>query len=343
MPMHATSASHWLRRRPARRSRRSSGSSATKSRSWAYRPPAERQAVAGQARDAGTALEPVVAAILAEQVRVLAAVGDASIDAGRLEACAQSAANALLSAGRSDDAERCRRALVKGADVFRGVIEDLLAGRPKAPSPTSAEDASEPVGADASRTLRVDAGRVDALVTLVGELVVARNALRDLAARAEAGEDAGTLARAIRGGRREHRPPLDEPASRCGLAPAHAAVPGVPPVRASRPRGGARPGQGGRPAGRGRGHGSGQGPRREPVRAATARRAQRARSRAGRRADAATGRQAGNRAHPHRSRAGRGRHRRVGVRRRARDRPSLHPPSGGRAWPALGRGRRCLG
>ena len=159
---------------------------------------AERQAVAGQARDAGTALEPVVAAILAEQVRVLAAVGDASIDAGRLEACAQSAANALLSAGRSDDAERCRRALVKGADVFRGVIEDLLAGRPKAPSPTSAEDASEPVGADASRTLRVDAGRVDALVTLVGELVVARNALRDLAARAEAGEDAGTLARAIR-------------------------------------------------------------------------------------------------------------------------------------------------
>ena len=259
MPMHATSASHWASeatRAEIETVFRLVGDQVTVVGLPAA---AERQAVAGQARDAGTALEPVVAAILAEQVRVLAAVGDASIDAGRLEACAQSAANALLSAGRSDDAERCRRALVKGADVFRGVIEDLLAGRPKAPSPTSAEDASEPVGADASRTLRVDAGRVDALVTLVGELVVARNALRDLA-RPGGGRRGRRHARqGDPRGRREHRPPLDEPASRCGLAPAHAAVPGVPPVRASRPRGGARPGQGGRPAGRGRGHGSGQG------------------------------------------------------------------------------------
>ncbi|MCJ2019922.1 chemotaxis protein CheA [Methylobacterium sp. E-065] len=147
------------------------------------------------------ALEPVVAAILAEQVRVLAASDEADTDAGRLEACARSAMNALRSTGRSSAAERCGQALGSGPDALRAAIEAILSNRTDAATPTDGEEAygaSDPLGGDAARTLRVDSARVDVLVALVGELVVARNGLGHLAAQAEAGEDAGTLARAIR-------------------------------------------------------------------------------------------------------------------------------------------------
>ncbi|MER2265737.1 chemotaxis protein CheA [Methylobacterium oxalidis] len=146
------------------------------------------------------ALDAVVAAILAEQVRVLAAASGSDADAGRLEACARAAANALLSAGHDGDAENCERALERGSDALREAMEAILGG-PTKPSPTEAGERlepSEPFGGDAARTLRVDATRVDALLALVGELVVARNALGHLATRAEAGESVGTLARAIR-------------------------------------------------------------------------------------------------------------------------------------------------
>ena len=146
-------------------------------------------------------LPPVVAAILAEQVRVLAAEHDGVTDAGRSEACARAAANALRSIGRSVDAEQCARALERGSDALRAAIDAVLTGRPDTTSLTGAEEdrgATEFPSGDAARTLRVDAARVDGLVALVGELVVARNALGHLAAQAEAGEDAGTLARAIR-------------------------------------------------------------------------------------------------------------------------------------------------
>jgi len=159
---------------------------------------ADRRTVVGEAKGAGApALEPVVAAILAEQVRVLAGTGDADTDAGRSEACARAAANALRSVGRSDDAERCGQASEHGADALLAAIESILVGHQAAPFATGAE-LSETPSADVARTLRVDASRVDSLVALVGELVVARNALGHLAARAEAGEEASTLARAIR-------------------------------------------------------------------------------------------------------------------------------------------------
>lgn len=142
-------------------------------------------------------LESVVTAVLAEQVRVLTAAGDADTHAGSTEACARAAENALRSVGRSGDAERCVQALETGADALLRAVEAILAGRSAMASSTDAE-ASEPPGADVARTLRVDAARVDALVTLVDELIVARNALGRLAARAEASEDAATLVRAIR-------------------------------------------------------------------------------------------------------------------------------------------------
>ena len=86
-----------------------------------------------------------------------------------------------------------------------------------------AAEGSEPSGAEGTRTLRVDAARVDALVSLVDELVVARNALGHLAARAEAGED-NAHARAGRSARPTQisgasRPPCTEARSRSGSRP----------------------------------------------------------------------------------------------------------------------------
>jgi len=143
----------------------------------------------------------IVAAILVEQVRVLASLGDADTGAGRLESCGRAAANALRFAGRPGEAACCEQACEQGPDALRDAIGAILTGREAAPSPKAVEEgpgAIEVHGPDAARTLRVDAGRVDALVALVGELVVARNALGHLAARAEAGEEASTLARAMR-------------------------------------------------------------------------------------------------------------------------------------------------
>ncbi|SDM55960.1 two-component system, chemotaxis family, sensor kinase CheA [Methylobacterium phyllostachyos] len=159
----------------------------------------------GTARpSSASAMDPVVAAILGEQLLAMAASGDPETAPGRLEACARSVANALRSIGRDAEAERCRDASERGAASLGPAIEAALAGGsptdPGSDRETSGADerASGAHGAGTARTLRVDAVRVDALVGRVGELVVARNALGRLAARAEAGEDAATLARAIR-------------------------------------------------------------------------------------------------------------------------------------------------
>jgi two-component system chemotaxis sensor kinase CheA len=165
--------------------------------------PAETRAGAGAAEALAEAGEsdPVVAAILTEQLRVLAATRDAETGAGRLESCERAAANALRFAGRIGEAERCEQAREQGADALRDAIAAILSGQGIPPSPAVIQEgpgAIEIHGPDAARTLRVDAGRVDALVALMGELVVARNALGHLAARAEAGEEASTLARAMR-------------------------------------------------------------------------------------------------------------------------------------------------
>ncbi|MCJ2035515.1 chemotaxis protein CheA [Methylobacterium sp. J-068] len=149
-------------------------------------------------------LDPVVAAILGEQLLAMAAPGDTETAAGRLEACTRSAANALRSIGHEADAERCLKGADLGADILGQAIEAALAGGtltgPGSGMEASGADGSPAGvhGGDTARTLRVDATRVDALVGRVGELVVARNALGSLAARAEAGEDLATLARAIR-------------------------------------------------------------------------------------------------------------------------------------------------
>ncbi|ACL55798.1 chemotaxis protein CheA [Methylobacterium nodulans] len=146
--------------------------------------------VAGQARPAA-ALPPLTAAILAEQLRLLAAPGEPGGETGRREAAARAAANALRAAGREAGAEACLRAAREGPDALARLLAGLREGNGAAP-------AADEAPGEAGRTLRIDAARVEALVALAGDLVVARNRLGALAARAEAGQDGAGLARALR-------------------------------------------------------------------------------------------------------------------------------------------------
>ncbi|WP_336489622.1 chemotaxis protein CheA [Methylobacterium nigriterrae] len=153
---------------------------------------------------AGPAMGPVAAAVLAEQVKVLATPADADTVAGRSEACARAAANVLRSDGRQEDADRFGQVLQRSPDAVRELIEVILAGSVTAVGsvvPAKAYEASEireETTSGEARTLRVDSVRVDAVVALVGELVVARNALSHVADRAAAGEDPLSVVRAIR-------------------------------------------------------------------------------------------------------------------------------------------------
>lgn len=149
------------------------------------------------------AMGPVAAAILAEQVEVLAAPTHGDTVAGRSEACARAAANVLRSAGCPEDADRFGRALERGPEAVRELIEAILLdsalpAKSVASKPDGASGTREGTTSGEGRTLRVDAARVDAVVALVGELVVARNALGHVADRAAAGEDPLSVARAIR-------------------------------------------------------------------------------------------------------------------------------------------------
>ncbi|HET6388542.1 MAG TPA: chemotaxis protein CheA [Hyphomicrobium sp.] len=88
----------------------------------------------------------------------------------------------------------------EGRSLSRMLSADFAgAGEPDEGAPTAPDEA--PVAASASaesgaRTVRVDAARIDALVDLVGELIVAKNSLAHLAAQASDAESpfAGALA-----------------------------------------------------------------------------------------------------------------------------------------------------
>lgn len=148
---------------------------------------------------AGSALDAVTAAVLAEQLLVLATAVEPAAEAGHREAAAAAAVNALIAGGLELEAARCARAASESADALSRVLTAIVeAGAPSGASAAS-DGGPEAAGAgEAARTLRVDAARVDALVTLVGELVVARNALGHLVAEAEAEGGRAALARSIR-------------------------------------------------------------------------------------------------------------------------------------------------
>jgi len=129
-------------------------------------------------------------AVLEAQVALLAA-GDPENLPGRVGSAGLTSANVLRFCGRSDDATMLANATEKGlrkntVQPLLGALERVLESRSQAPAVV----APSPQRVDvAPRTLRVDTGRIDALVRLTGELTVAKNSIGHVARLAQTGND----------------------------------------------------------------------------------------------------------------------------------------------------------
>ncbi|HLG84611.1 MAG TPA: chemotaxis protein CheA [Bradyrhizobium sp.] len=116
---------------------------------------------------------------------------------GRLESAGRTAANALLYLGRSGLAAAVEQAMTtsrsqRNAASLIAAIEQALT--PEA-EPPPAPGTAVPV---ASRALRVDMDRIDALVKLTGELIVVKNAIGHAAKRIAGDEDPAAIASILR-------------------------------------------------------------------------------------------------------------------------------------------------
>jgi two-component system chemotaxis sensor kinase CheA len=157
---------------------------------------------AGPAEGSAADLPPVVLALLAAQIDLLRVDASAEALEGRIAAAARTAANALRFAGRSDlsaiiDAKGAAALSDRSIEGLIVALESTIVGALEGDNPASevldpaaarrAADGptSETTERLAPRTLRVDQEKIDALMTMVGELVVAKNSLPFLARRAE--------------------------------------------------------------------------------------------------------------------------------------------------------------
>lgn len=145
-------------------------------------------------------LSALEAALLDAQVLMLRVSGDADGRPGRIAAAARVASQVLRVAGRPAAADRVAQiAATSGADslVLINALEQVLAGE-DAPA-ASADPVSQGLATEpATRQLRVDLDRVDALVSLTGEMTVAKNALAHAAALAHGGGDPKVLAELLK-------------------------------------------------------------------------------------------------------------------------------------------------
>jgi two-component system, chemotaxis family, sensor kinase CheA len=150
-------------------------------------PKTEAPVAAGEAQPSDAAL-----AVLREQIALLAVRGEGL--EGRIASVGRLAANVFVYLGRPDIAERIVDAVtasLAGPDPtgFARAIEAAMESLNDAAAP----DPIEPVAIRTdplSRSLRVDAERVDALVDLTGELTVTKNALGHIAMLAREGDNA---------------------------------------------------------------------------------------------------------------------------------------------------------
>jgi two-component system chemotaxis sensor kinase CheA len=121
---------------------------------------------------------------------------------GRLAAAGRVTANVMRHNGRIEDASRFADLLDKslkegGATNLIAAIRTVLDG----PSTKDIEDdvGTAAVAASAlARVMRVDSGRIDALVNLTGELTVVKNAFGHISALAQEGRDPKELVAALR-------------------------------------------------------------------------------------------------------------------------------------------------
>lgn len=153
--------------------------------------------------DATTAL---THAMLEEQVLILRASGNRAQDAGRIGSAMRVAVGALRHIRREDLAEDLGRAISLSesdpAALAAAVDKALRSSRADVSNSgggnRDAQVSPSQFAPSASRSVRIDEARVDALVDMVGELLVMKNGFAHLAKRAENETNGNELGRAIR-------------------------------------------------------------------------------------------------------------------------------------------------
>jgi two-component system chemotaxis sensor kinase CheA len=141
----------------------------------------------------------VFARVLETQRSIVALEDDAPWRAGRLRSVANVMANlAALSGVAVDDLPAARDGALAGQSGAMLAILDRLAGKAPPPPPAPDEEPIDIAAKAQSRSLRVDQGKIDRLMGLIGEMVVARNALPFLAQRAETVYGSRDMAREIK-------------------------------------------------------------------------------------------------------------------------------------------------
>ena len=119
--------------------------------------------------------------------------------AGRIGSAGIVALNILLIAALPDAASSVEAALAESsatenAGALIAAIRDALHEPTQAP----AADAQQPMAQAVTRSLRVDMDRIDALVSLTGELMVVKNAIGHIAGAAQTAPDAKSVGLALR-------------------------------------------------------------------------------------------------------------------------------------------------
>ena len=143
-----------------------------------------------------------------EQIEAWLTPGPADIATGRFEALARTLRGLFLALGReAGELEPALAALrhKRDAEPLRKLISRPrpreAALTPATPSAPAAVKAAEPAAADGPglpRVLRVDQGKIDSIVNLVAELIVAKNSLQYLADRAEREHGSRAMSREIK-------------------------------------------------------------------------------------------------------------------------------------------------
>lgn len=153
---------------------------------------------------AAAALDPdAFTQVLAAQRRIVSQADDVPWQAGRLAAAANVIANlAALAGDAAADLIPARAAALAGDPAALLAIIDRL-GRQSVPPaaaepPVPAAEDTPEVAQSQHRSLRVDQAKIDRLMGLIGEMVVARNALPFLAERAETVYGSREMAREIK-------------------------------------------------------------------------------------------------------------------------------------------------
>jgi two-component system chemotaxis sensor kinase CheA len=150
--------------------------------------------VLDQARPAGLPLTPEAVAVLWDQLLLVDADAEDGF-IGRLGAAGQVSVNVLRHAGRASEALALQRAYDESLTLgqtnpFATALRQLL----REPASATPEPALRRPDEVAVRALRVEVERIDALVKVVGELTVVKNAVGHASRLAKDGTDAGTLA-----------------------------------------------------------------------------------------------------------------------------------------------------